>query len=79
MAAAERKMLQTIGGDCETAIGGLAEISNSNLKLKAQLFSDLGDESFEYELKGRDVDASYVGQKVGEKLLSLAGKKFKKK
>ena len=24
-------MLQTIGGDCETAIGGLAEIANNNL------------------------------------------------
>ena len=78
-AIAERKMLQTIGGDCETAVGGLAEIHNNNLKLKAQLFSDLGDESFEYELTGKDTDASYVGKSVGEKLLSLAGKKFKKK
>jgi len=33
-ATAERKMLQTIGGDCETAVGGLAEIHNNNLKLK---------------------------------------------
>jgi hydroxymethylbilane synthase len=78
-AKAERKMLQTIGGDCETAVGGLAEIHNNNLKLKAQLFSDLGDESFEYELTGKDVEASYIGKSVGEKLLSLAGKKFKKK
>jgi hydroxymethylbilane synthase len=78
-AIAERKMLQIIGGDCETAVGGLAKIHNNNLKLKAQLFSDLGDESFEYELAGKDVDASYVGKEVGEKLLSLAGKKFKKK
>ena len=78
-AIAERKMLQTIGGDCETAVGGLAEVHNNNLKLKAQLFSDLGDESFEYELNGKDTDASYVGKSVGEKLLSLAGKKFKKK
>ena len=78
-AKAERKMLQTIGGDCDTAVGGLAEIHNNNLKLKAQLFSDLGDESFEYELTGRDIDASYVGKAVGEKLLSLAGEKFKRK
>ena len=78
-AIAERKMLQTLGGDCETAVGGLAEVHNNNLKLKAQLFSDLGDESFEYELTGKDTDASYVGKSVGEKLLSLAGKKFKKK
>ena len=77
-ATAERKMLQTIGGDCETAVGGLAEIQNNNLKLKAQLFTDLGDESFEYELTGKDVDASYIGKVVGEKLLILAGEKFKK-
>ena len=78
-AIAERKMLQTIGGDCDTAIGGLAEIKNHNLKLKAQLFSDSGQESFEYELTGREVDASFIGKSVGEKLLNLAGEKFKKK
>jgi hydroxymethylbilane synthase len=78
-AKAERQMLQTIGGDCETAVGGLAEIHNNNLKLKAQLFSDLGDENFDYELTGRDVDASYIGKTVGEKLLNLAGDKFKKR
>ena len=78
-ATAERKMLQTIGGDCETAVGGLAEIHNNNIKLKAQLFSDLGDESFEYEFSGKDVDASSIGEAVGKKLLILAGKKFKKK
>ena len=78
-AIAERTMLQTIGGDCDTAIGGLAEIENHNLKLKAQLFSDSGQESFEYELTGREVDASFIGKSVGEKLLDLAGEKFKKK
>ena len=75
-AIAERKMLQTIGGDCETAIGGLAEITNNNLILKAQLFSDEGDESFDYMFTGRDLDAVNIGKTVGEKLLNLAGKKF---
>ena len=76
-ALAERKMLQTIGGDCETAIGGLAEIVDSNLILKAQLFSDEGNESFDYNFTGRDVDAVTIGKTVGEKLLKLAGNKFK--
>ena len=71
-------MLQTIGGDCETAVAGLAEIENHNLKLRAQLFSDNGEESFEHELIGRDTDASFIGESVGEKLLKLAGEKFKK-
>ena len=78
-AKAERKMLRTIGGDCQTAVGGLAEIKDNNLKLKAQLFSDSGNESFSFELTGRDVDADSIGKTVGEKLLNLAGNKFKKK
>ena len=76
-AIAERKVLQTIGGNCETAIGGFAEIINNNLILKAQLFSDEGDESFDYKFTGSDVDATNIGKIVGEKLLNLAGKKFK--
>ena len=78
-AKAERKMLQIIGGDCETAIGGLAVIENNNLKLKAQLFSDSGSNSFEYELTGKDTEALNIGKAVGEKLLNLAGTEFKKK
>ena len=78
-AKAERQMLQTIGGNCETAVGGLAEIHNDNLKLKAQLFSDIGDINFDYELTGKYTDASNIGKAVGEKLLSLAGEKFKKR
>ena len=66
-AKAEKKMLQTIGGDCQTAVGGLAEINNKNLSLKAQLFSDKGDDNFNFELLGKDVDALNIGKKVGQK------------
>ena len=72
-------MLQTVGGNCNTAIGGLAEIKANNLKLKAQLFSDSGLKCFEHELTGRDIDAINIGKVVGEQLLSLAGIEFKKK
>ena len=78
-ALAEREMLKALGGDCETAVSGLAEISNNNLKLKAQLFSDSGDESFSYEMTGPENDALIIGKLVGQKLLNLAGDKFKKK
>ena len=78
-AKAERKMLQVIGGDCETAIGALAVIENNKLKLKAQLFSDSGSDSFEHQISGQDIEAINIGKEVGEKLLSLAGKEFKKK
>ena len=57
----------------------IAEITNSKLTLKAQLFSDEGDESFYYKFTGPHEDAISIGKTVGEKLLSLAGNKFKKK
>ena len=67
-----------IGGTAAYGIV-LAVIENNNLKLKAQLFSDSGFESFEYELIGRGTEAINIGKAVGEQLLSLAGTKFKKK
>ncbi len=78
-AKAERTFLQTIGGDCDTAVGCLAEIKDNNIKLKAQLFSDNGEDSFEYEMIGERMESAEIGKTVGKKLLSLAGNKFKKK
>ena len=78
-ARSERAMLEAIGGDCETAVGGLAVVENNNLKLIAQLFSDTGLKSYEYEMTGKISDAVKIGKSVGEKLLRLAGSEFKKK
>ncbi len=78
-ASAERSMLKTLGGDCETAVGGLAVIVNKNLNLTAELYSDDGSEYYNCEIKGKDIDAFKIGKVVGEKLLNLAGNKFKKK
>ena len=78
-ASSERAMLKAIGGDCETAVGGLAVVENNNLKLKAQLFSDSGLKSYEYEMIGKINDAKKIGKSVGEELLKLAGSEFKKK
>ena len=78
-AKAERSLLKTIGGDCETAIGGLAIIKNNMITLRAQLFSDIGDESFECETTGNLNEAISIGKKVGEEILLKAGDKFKKK
>ena len=78
-AKSERAMLQAIEGDCETAVGGLAIIENNNLKFKAQLFSDSGLKSYEYEMIGKTSEAVNIGKSVGEELLKLAGSDFKKK
>ena len=78
-AKSERAMLQAIQGDCETAVGGLAIIENNNLKFTAQLFSDSGMKSYEYEMTGKTSEAVNIGKLVGEELLKLAGTEFKKK
>ena len=78
-AKSERAMLKAIKGDCETAVGALAIIENNNLKLTAQLFSDSGFKSYEYEMTGKTSEAVNIGKSVGEKLLKLAGSEFKKK
>ena len=78
-AIAERSMLKTLGGDCDTAIGGLANIKGNELILKAQLFSDEGDENFIISMIGSKDSAFDIGKKVGTKLLTLAGSKFRKK
>ena len=78
-AKSERAMLQAIDGDCETAVGGLAIIENNNLKFSAQLFSDSGLKSYEYEMMGKTSEAVNIGKSVGAELLKLAGSEFKKK
>ena len=78
-AKAERNLLKTIGGDCDTAVGGFAHITGDNLNLKGELFSDNGEESFQHEINGKIEDAYAIGENVGIKLLKLAGSKFKKK
>ena len=78
-ARSERAMLKAIGGDCETAVGGLAVVENNNLKLIAQLFSDSGLKSYEYEMTGKISEAVKIGKSVGEELLKLAGSEFRKK
>ena len=45
---AERSLLETIGGDCDTAIGGLAKISNKKIFLKSELFSNDGKKKFSF-------------------------------
>ena len=78
-ARCERAMLEAIGGDCETAVGGLAVIENNILRLTAQLFSDTGLKSYEYKMTGKISEAVKIGKSVGKELLKLAGSEFKKK
>jgi len=73
---AERALLEAIGGDCDTAIGGLAKLSNQKISLKSELFSNDGNKKFEFQSSGRFQEAKEIGYKVGKELLKKAGPDF---
>ena len=77
-ATAERSLLKTIGGDCDTAVAGLATINKNILIVSAQLFSDDGENFFTHRIEGKEEDGANIGKLVGIKLLNLAGSTFKK-
>jgi len=77
-AKAERTLLKTIGGDCDTAVGGLATIKNDELTLYAQLFSDDGINIFNYKTAGGKEEGLRLGKLAGTELLKQAGTNFKK-
>ena len=76
---AERMMLKTIEGDCDTAIGGLATISNNLITLKSELFSADGKQKFSSQYTDTLNKAKEIGIKVGKELLNKAGTNYKKK
>ena len=76
---AERAMLKTIKGDCNTAVGGLATINNNLIILKSELFSVDGKQRFFAKASGKPEAAKEIGIKVGKELIMQAGTAYKKK
>ena len=76
---AEREMLKTIEGDCDTAVGGLATIDNNLITLKCELFSLDGKQKFIAKTSGELNKAREIGIKIGKELIALAGNTYKKK
>jgi len=73
---AERGLLEAIGGDCDTAIGGIAKLSNEKIFLKSELFSNDGKKKFEFQSSGHAREAKEIGYEVGKELLKKAGSNF---
>jgi len=74
---AERALLEGIGGDCDTAVGGLAKLLNDRIFLKSELFSNDGKKKFVAQSSGNFKEAKKIGYKVGQELLKKAGPHFK--
>ena len=73
---AERALLEAIDGDCDTAIGGLAKLTDETISLKSELFSNDGNKKFKFHTSGHFRKARDIGYEVGKQLLKLAGPNF---
>ena len=63
---AERQFLKVLEGDCETAVGAIANLENQNINLEAELFSIDGQQRF-YHKASKNINLSLeLGKEVGE-------------
>ena len=75
---AERNVLKTLEGDCETAVGAHAVVMGNEITLEAELFSLDGNIRF-YEKKSSAIEnASDLGKEVGEILKIKSNNSYKK-
>ena len=74
---AERSVLKVLEGDCNTAVGAIAEISGNKINLQTELFSVDGKERFYFE-SSRDLNlASELGVEAGEILKEKSKMSYK--
>lgn len=75
-ALAERGMLEAVGGDCFTPIGGYARVENGRLTLLGRLLSPDGAQVYEVRREGGVEDADAMGRDAGDELRLTAGDAF---
>ena len=75
---AERMMLKTIAGDCDTAVAGLATIQKNLITLKCELFSIDGKQKYFVTISDEVEKAREIGIRAGKELVAQAGNSYKK-
>ena len=75
---AERDVLKTLNGDCETPIGAFANIKNNELNLETELFSLDGKERFYESLSTELKNFKKIGLKVGTILKKKSKNSYKR-
>ena len=75
---AERNFLKILEGDCETAVGAIAKINESNINIEAELFSLDGRERFYHKASKELKLASELGKEVGLILKKESNNSYKK-
>ena len=76
--AAERSVLKVLEGDCETAVGAIANIDGDTINLEAELFSLDGKKRF-YHNASKDLSCAYeLGKEVGKILKKESKNSYKR-
>jgi hydroxymethylbilane synthase len=77
-AVAERDVLKTLEGDCETAVGAHAVLKNDKIELEAELFSLDGTHRY-YEKETKDIkEFDKIGIQIGNVLKAKSKGNYKK-
>ncbi len=75
---AERQFLKILDGDCETAVGAIANLKGKNIILEAELFSVDGKQRF-YHSASKDINSAFeLGTEVGEILKKESNNSYKR-
>ncbi len=76
--SAERTFLKILEGDCETAVGAIANIENNKITLEAELFSIDGKQRLHYRAS-KNLDYAFeLGKEVGEILKKESKNSYKR-
>tara|TARA_Y100000590_G_scaffold462185_1_gene625662 strand:+ start:825 stop:1733 length:909 start_codon:yes stop_codon:yes gene_type:complete len=76
--SAERKLLKILEGDCETAVGAIANIEDKKISLAAELFSIDGKQRF-YHSASKDINSAFeLGSEVGKILKKESNNSYKR-
>ena len=76
--AAERNVLKVLEGDCETAVGIIANIDGDTINLEAELFSLDGKKRFYHNASNKLKLADELGKQVGEILKKESKNSYKR-
>jgi hydroxymethylbilane synthase len=75
---AERNVLKVLEGDCETAVGIIANIDGDTINLEAELFSLDGKKRFYHNASNKLKLADELGKQVGEILKKESKNSYKR-
>ena len=76
--SAERNVLKVLEGDCETAVGVIANIDKDTIIIEAELFSLDGEKRF-YHKASKNLSSAYeLGKEVGEILKKESKNSYKR-